>query len=184
MPTPQISRAARTRIQARLADVATGFNPYLVAAMADASLATPIGWKLPINFGAPSFNFFQADLTADELDETTNVTYPVITLFATGLVEQNLEKFRLFSGAVTFGLNVFLSWKSGRALPDFETAIDCVEEALLRTFNGSPVSAWATDDQLVYNGEISCQRSGLSKATENWYQALASRLTVEVHTNG
>ena len=185
MPTPQISRAARARIRQRLANVTTGFNPYLVAALADAGITAPAGWKLPIDFSSsPSLNFFEADLTADELDETSPITYPCMTLFALGATEGNLEKYKMFSGVVTFGLNIFCSWVSSRALPDFETVTDCVEEALYQTFNGSANPAWATDSVLVFNGELSCQRSGLSKNAENWFQTLACKLTCEVHANG
>src|SRR5881394_893370 len=135
MPVPKISRLARTRIVERLAHNSTGFNAYFNAAIQDAAIDLPLGWKLPINFEAGSRNFFQGGINAFDLDSTSISTYPVITLYSLGASEQNNEKFRLFSGVVTFGLTVFCSWKSAKALPDFETPMDCVEEALYRTFN-------------------------------------------------
>lgn len=183
MPTPRISRAARIAIVSRLSNVTTGFTPNLVSRLADAGITPPIGWKLPISYDAGSFNFFQGDLSAQDLDNTSTITYPAQTLFSTGAVNNNREKFHMFAGTCVFGLNTMCSWKSGKALPDFETVMDCVEEALFITFNSQNNQAWATDDQLSYNGDLSLQRTKLSKGAENFYQAMIGRLTIDVYTD-
>lgn len=183
MSWPRISRAARTAIVERLANVTTGFNPNLLAAFADAGITAPRGWKIPIDFVGSSFNFFQADITPQDLDDTTVSTYPAMTLYTKRSDNQNLEKARMYTGPVIVKINFFASWISSKALPDFETVGDCYEEALFQTFNNTSnpaVVAWAVGPSLSYNGDLSIERSKLSKDGENWFQDYMATLIVDV----
>lgn len=182
MSWPKISRAARTAVLERLANISTGFNANLALAMADADIEPPIGWKLPIDFDSDSFNFWQADLKPDDKDSTSESTYPSIALFTKRSSNENAEKFRLMAGPVNMVLRFHASWLSSKALPDFETTIDCVEEALYQTFNSDApdVVAWAVGPTILYNGDIAMIRSQLSKDGESWYQDLTASLVVEV----
>lgn len=184
MPNIQVSRACRTAIIFRMANVSNGFTPRLLAALSDAAIALPTGWRLPILFDNSGRNFFNADIDPGDLDSTSSITYPAMALYALRAVNQNKEKFRAFSGEVEFGLNFFATWINSRALPDFETVMDCVEEALIGTFNAELTIDWSVGNSLVYNGDISIARSRLSKDSANWFQTLASRLTLEVHAAG
>jgi hypothetical protein len=185
MPWSQISRGARTAVVERLANVSTGFNPNLALAMADADIEAPAGWKLPIVFEAPTFNFWQADIAPAELDPTSPVTYPSMALFSKRSANENADKFRLFAGPVNLTLCFFASWMSSKALPDFETIGDCVEEALVQTFNSDApdIVSWATGPNILYNGDIAISRSKLSRDTESWYQDYVANLVVEVFAN-
>lgn len=182
MAWPQISRVARTAVVARLSDNATGFNPNLVTAMADADVEAPIGWRLPIDFGEGSQNFFQGDLNPEDIDSTTGSTYPALTLFSQKSANVNDEKFRLFAGPVLIKIRFFASWTSGSSLPDFETIGDCVEESFYETFNdNSPaIVQWSTGPNTLYNGEMSIDRSRLIKGGENWSQQFLVSLQMEV----
>ncbi len=185
MSWPKISRAARTAVVERLGNVTNGFNPNLVSAMADAAIEVPSGWKLPIVFSPPTFNFWQADIAPAELDPTSISSYPSMALFSKRSANTNMDKFRLFAGPVNLTLCFFASWMSSKALPDFETIGDCVEEALVQTFNSDDpaVVAWATGPTILYNGDISIARSKLSRDTESWYQDYVANLVVEVFAN-
>lgn len=182
MPWPQISRAARTAVVQRLNTAGTGFNANLTLAMADAAIDTPVGWDLPIVFDSPSFNFWQADLNPTQIDSTSVSSYPSIALFTKRSANDNTEKFRLVAGPVNLILRFHGSWPNSKALPDFETTMDCVEEALYQTFNSDvpDVVSWATGPNILYNGDLAIVRSQLSKDGESWYQDLTASMVVEV----
>lgn len=185
MPNLQVSRACRNAVIDRISDANNGFTPRLIAALADASQDIPLGWKLPVVFDNSARNYISGDVAPEDLDSTSNVTYPFVSLFSLRAVNENQQKFQAFSGPVYLGLNVFLSWGASRLLPDFESIADCVEEAVIATFNSAQTIAWTYNrGGLVYNGDISCDRSRLSKDAENWFQTLAFKLTLEVHTAG
>lgn len=185
MPWPKISRGVRLAVVDRLSNVINGFTPNLLLAIADAGIAVPDGWTLPIDFGVESLNFFQADIDPHDLDDTTPTTFPAMTVYSDRSANTNDEKFRLFAGPVTIHVRMFVSWTSSAALPDFETIGDCVEEAFYQTFNSSDpaVVAWACTDQFAYNGELAFARGKLSQDGESWFQDYGVSIAVDAYAN-
>jgi hypothetical protein len=182
-----ISRAVRIATKNRLAHASTGFTPRLETELATASFVAPPNFVLPIQFDGSGYNFFEADINPQDLDETSEVRYPFLTLFTPRSRNQNLEKFSLFAGPVAIQINVFASWMNESALPDFETFGDCVESAMYGTFNDQALRDWANiasipgQANLVWNGNLAFERSRVIQAGENWLQSYSAQLAFEAH---
>lgn len=177
----RISRQVRNAALTRLSDVSTGFNPRLTLALADAGLVLPYGFVLPIDFSPASLNFFQADIVPADIDTTSASTYPAMVLFSNRSRDAKLEKFNLFAGPVFISIKFFVSWINSRLLPDFETFGDCVEEAMYGTFNDPALRDWGNALGVVWNGDISFERSRLTQDAKNWLQSYHIPLTFELH---
>lgn len=132
-----------------------------------------------IDFEDPkSRNFFQGYLHPDAIENSTVKSYPMAILYAVNSVNENLEKFREFSGRVALNLDIYLSWPSVRAIHDFETLGDAVEATLYRIFNDPEWADAYTD--FVYNGDINVVRRPLEQAGEHWRQGISARLVCQV----
>lgn len=182
-----ISRAVRQAVKNRLADDVSGFTPRLEMYLATESFLIPPNFVLPIQFDGSSYNFFEADLDTKYFDETTAITYPVLTLFSARSRNANLEKFSLFAGLVSVQINVFASWTNESADADFAVFGDCAETALYATFNDQSLRDWANQASIpgqvnvVWNGEMSFNRSRIVAAAENWQQTYSAVLDFEAH---
>ena len=178
----KITRVARAAAKDRLAHETSGFNPLLVASLADMSITTPAHWRLPIDFTNGSRNFFQADLSPEDFAASTAYTIPFVTLFAVSSATQNLAKFHAFAGPVTLGVNVYVTWPGSRALTEMESVCDAIEETVFGCFNAKAVAEWAleADARLVYNGDLAFQRSRIQRSADTWRQDLYGRLILDV----
>ena len=169
---PGISKLVRDAIRARLA-----------AAYEDTlgpiCLAYSISRPQAIVFDQPkSPNFFMGQLHPDMIEGSTVKSYPMAVLYTVSSANENLEKFREFSGRVTANLDIYLSWRSNHALHDHETLGDAVEQTLYRVFNDPE---WADAyDAFVYNGDLSVVRRPLEQAAQHWRQAISARLVCQV----
>lgn len=168
---PQISKAARDAVRARLADGTAGFNAQL-AAIAGAYGITP--FLVDVNR-----NLFESFVHPDAIEAASPVKGPVFCLYSMSSVNQNLNKFGLFSGVVTIGLDVHLSYSAGNTLKNADALADAVEDAMVRVFNAADW-AGAYTEPLAYNGEIALQRRPLEMAGQHWRQTLSFRLTFQV----
>jgi hypothetical protein len=164
---PAISKMVRDAVRARLA---AAYEETLGPICLEYGLNRPQA----IVFEPKSRNFFQAYLHPDAIENSTVKSYPMAILYTVGSANENLEKFREFSGRVTLNLDIYLSWPSARAISDFETLGDAVEATLYRVFNDPEWADAYTD--FVYNGDISIVRRPLEQAGENWRQAISARL--------
>ena len=171
----QISKKVRDAVRLKLSDSASGFNPVF------ASVAPTYGVNaFTVDFSERSPQFFQAFVHPDEIDESTPSKYPLMCLYTLRCVNRNEQKFSLFSGDVLIGIDVHLTWRNARVLPDFESLADAVEEAVITLFNDD---ALITPPSVAYNGGISLDRSTVTMAGEHWRKTLSFRLAFEVHTN-
>lgn len=170
----QISFRIRNQVKTRLAAVSDGFNVTL-AALASTYSITPFS----ITFGANSRNFFQGQINPRQLEETSSIKYPLMTLYSLRIDDDNEQKFQLFSGLVQIGIDVHVDWKSGNAIPDFELMGDAIEDAIVQIMNRTSNQAW--DFETVYNGNVSCTRYPLQLAAGSWRQTLRFGLKFEVH---
>lgn len=181
-----ITNAVTTQLIARLSDAANngadGWNAVYN------SLAP--GYGIPANMAidfagdtrASSKNFVLGDIDVTAWEETSAFNFPLMTLFGMRSINQNWQKFHLFSGDIDIGINVFLSWENTRVLLDFSPWADCVEEAMFtllnRARNANPADQdWS--EEVVYNGDLELKRSPIILAGESWRQLLAFKATFE-----
>ena len=167
---------AREAVLLRLADTTTGFNANLAA------VASAYGVQsFAIDWSDSSKNFFRGFLDPNEIDESTASRYPLVMLYSVASANRNFQKFTLFSGDVTLGLDFHITWRPTNALKDFEDLGDAIEDAVYATLNGTDFQAWGAP--LTYNGEASLSKQPLELAGEHWRQTLSFRLTFQVDTN-
>lgn len=178
MARTAISRLIRRMVFDRLADEDLGWNPLTTSANSEYDLDPPIGM---IDF-EKSDNFFFGSTNPLVLEQTASFDYPMICLYTHGAVNENLEKFHKFAGRIIIGLDVWLSWEKQNGFRDFETYGDAVEETIIEIINGFGPDGFGevTQDwgsKVVYNGGLSCSRTELSLAADNWLQGFQFRLT-------
>ena len=171
----QISKRVRDAVQWFLANPTTGFNQAIAATASDGSFNA-----FQINFGAKSKNFFLGQIDPLEIESTTPAQFPVMCLYVVGSANTNKQKFCLFSGEVTIGIDVMVSWKSSAGNIDFDTIPSAIEDAIYSVLNTADFGSWNIPSS--YNGIISIARGPIDKGAEHWIQTLSARLTVEVHT--
>lgn len=178
----KVTRVVRAAARARLADETTGFNPLYAAALADLGITTPANFRLPVDYGDTSRNFFMADIAPEDFSASTAYTWPFQTLFAISSINANRAKFHAFSGPVVMGVNTYITWPGTKALVEMEDVCDAVEDALYETFNAKAIAEWAleADHRLVYNGDFTFQRSAIKRSAESWRQDLYGKLTLDV----
>lgn len=181
-----ISRLARMELYKRLADPLIGLNPLLQAATSEFGLKyfSDGKMKLPIDFDLTTTRHLIFGSTSPLLQEgTTSFKYPYICLYNHGAVNENLQKFVKFAGKIVMGLDVWLSWVPSNGLTDFEIYGDIVEESIVEIVNGfgsdngAITQNWGPN--LVYNGGVSCSRTELQMAAQNWLQGLKFRVTFQ-----
>jgi hypothetical protein len=165
---PAISKMVRDAIRERLA---AAYETTLTKVCLEYGIKRPQA----IDFADPKArNFFQGYLHPDAIENSTVKSYPMAILYAVGSANENLEKFREFSGRITLNLDIYLSWPTIKAINDFETLGDAVEATLYRVFHDPEWADAYTD--FVYNGDLSVVRRPLEQAGENWRQAVSARV--------
>lgn len=171
---PAISKPVRDAIRDRLADPVQGFNARHAAAAGAAGVpAISIDWE------ATSKQFFQGYLSPEQIEETTAFRYPAFVLYTARAANQNRAKHHNFSGLVDAYLDVHLSQTAGKALPDFETALDTLEDVLFALFSSCEWTA-AYTKPLCFSGQIETQRLPVAMDGRNWRQTLRLRMIFNV----
>ena len=154
-----------------LADPSSGFNA-VMGSLCDTYNIEPF----TIDFGPASRNFFQGWYGPTVLDETSNVKYPVMCLYTVKSQNTNQEKFRLFSGSVMMGLDVYLTFRKSSAPQDTETLGDAVESTMYTVFDGDTAYG-----DVLYNGDLLIQKGPLQLGASNWIQLVSSKLTFDLN---
>ncbi len=167
-----VSKHIRDVVVNIMSDQSTGFNATLTA-VSDQYQIEPF----LIDFSSISKNFYQGWYSSKTLDITTAYKCPLMLLYTIKSQNQNLEKFRVFSGAALMGLDIYLSFKKSAAIPDTETLGDAVEATLYNLFNQESTAALYGD--VIFNGDISIQKGPLALADTNWLQLIQSRLSFD-----
>lgn len=169
---PTIGKRVRDVMQALLTDATYGLNAKLTARASDYGItdATPY----LINFNATGKHFWLGNLSAQQIIDTDDPVFPILTLYVNGATSQNLERPRLFAGSLTAGITIYLSEIRGNAPHDFETPCDLYEDAMTEVFNanGYPISAVFENEGIAYNGGMTIQRAAPQYGGENWIQAI------------
>lgn len=187
-----VGKAVVDEIQIKLSDDTSGLNATYngIAASYGVPADLAIDWVGGVK--KKSKNFVLANVNPDDWTGSGAFEYPLITLFTEGGVNQNDQKFHLYSGPVHVGMNVFLSWDEARLKLDrFEPTAWCMEDAITQVFNRArnafPVDQFwnATDNgDVAYNGNIMWQKSRVEQAAGFWRQALAFKFIFEINQRG
>jgi hypothetical protein len=185
MSLSPLSRLVRQAVATRLADPSIGWNARMAEAAALYDLKPQ---PKAIDFSSKSRQFIMGQINPVLMENTSSFTYPLIALYTHGVINKNYEKFHPFSGDCVLGLDVWWSWSPSNTLQDYETFTDSVEEVVLEIINGFGPSGLGESTQnwgplLVYNGGVTCSRTDLALASNNWLQALQFRITFGVETS-
>lgn len=178
-------------IVTRMANATYGFNPTYNSLAAGYGITGPnatmaIDWS---GTAGKSRNFVQADVDVSEWEESGVFTFPLVSLFSKGGVNENLQKYHQYSGPVKIGMNVFLSWREERLkINVFEPVAWCVEETVItvmnRARNAFPGDQEWGDGSIVYNGDLSFNKSKVARGGMFWWQQIAFEYLFEVHQVG
>lgn len=159
---------------------AQGFNKTL----ADVSVTYALE-PLAINWNPGGPQFFQANLTPDDLDESTPSKYPMVFMY--GVRSQNTHQSmgRTFSGQVELALIFWLTHKAssaGKAGSALEALCDAIEDTCNSLFtNGNWPALYGAASSVCL--PPSCARSSLEAEGEGWRQSLVFRLVFTLDKN-
>ncbi len=183
-----VTRTATDAVLTRLSmDDPDGFNGVYNVLASDYGVASDMGIIWTPDGGAASPNFARANVSPADWTHASAFKFPFVTLFGEYSVNNNAQKFHQFAGWVTVGFNVFLSWRAGRVLIDFEGTSACVEETVYTVLNRARNADPGDQDwgeTLAYNGDLSMTPSRLERGEEFWQQLLAFKMKFEVLQRG
>lgn len=133
-------------------------------------------YQINFNPSSTSFYFTRVDYSDLQRAGYANDT-PAMLVYTTGWTENNSGdrqalKFEMFSGVVTCNVDVYLPIKKSAVSTDSETLADATDEAIVNTLNTPSAAPHMSTGGLVYNGDISVQRSPVKFDGENWIQAM------------
>jgi hypothetical protein len=154
------------------------FNAKLLATVTDYPNLT----AFKLDFNAPlSKSFFYGRMDIGTIEAATPHSETVMTYFAMQSRNRNLEKSRIFSGAVAIGIDLWLSYPAGRANQDFEAMPEAVEHALYQVFNAPGNARYFNSSSCCYNGDLAVAIGPLLEGQgKNWRRMIAATLTFEV----
>lgn len=153
------------------------FNAALATAVTDYSGMIT---AFTIDFTSPnSPSFFTGRLGIDDIVGSTPRKHNLLTLFGIKSINKNLEKPRTFSGYVTSGIDVWISYLKGAATQDFEAMPEALENTFYSIFNNrANATYWGPN--VAFNGDIQVQCSEVIKDDLNWRRLITVTLTHEV----
>lgn len=167
---------------AKLSDPDEGWNPTANGILHGYGLKP----DMAIEFNSVR-NFFLGDVAVGDLEGTTAIKFPVMTLFASAIVNDAEEKPLLFSGTVIIGWNMILSWMPSKALRDFEIYSNAIAESMIWIVNrarpGYEDQKWDPSFSVAYLGNIAIRKSVIKRGedqAQNWYQQVSATLSFAV----
>lgn len=151
------AQRARAAIAGRLANNTNGFNAVLRACIAAADPATkdkPAPFA--IDFSNDSLNFLHGKYDIVRLFEGDEITLPAIAVYQAPVraagPRQSLVG-SMFSGNVSFGLDVHICSTEGQSQTVFDRLVSVVHDAIVSTFNQQGATEYGKH-QLVWGQEI------------------------------
>ena len=138
-----------------------------------------------VDWSDASQQFFLANVTPDNMEESDNVIYPMVTLHGVRSRNTHESMQRIFSGPVELALSFYLTTKTeeaGNAGSELEITCDAIEDAcnLLLTNGNWPQGYGATNAVCL---PPACERGPLEEAAEGWRQQIEFALRFTVDTN-
>lgn len=174
---PQISKYTRDAVKAQLAAETTGLNDRLAALWPTYGIAREDLWK--VDWSAESTNFLFGRLNPAAIEQSSVLTYPLVTIDTVRSQHTNRVKFATFSGGVQAVIDVHHSWSQASVLADFASFVDATEDAVISALNDQNAQYWPGN--LGWNGQVACQRGQLVMAGENWLQTASFLCNFELN---
>lgn len=140
-----------------------------------------------------SKNFVKANIRPDDWISTSSFEFPLLALFIKQSRNENLQKFMQFSGTVTAGIMVLLSFENARVVIDFDSIASCVEETIYTVMNRARISSPGDQDwnnlldgvgDVVYNGDVDVIRMPLARGDEMWGLPISASAEFQVDQKG
>jgi hypothetical protein len=167
-----ISKRVRDLVRARLQS-SDGLNAQFSSRFSDHGLTEPPS----IDWDVEARQFFQANLSFDDLVQNDSPVTPCVFLYVVGTDNTRQVKFRIFSGTVQVQVDVVIEVPATRAPELLEDYADLVEESLLHCFN-SPTWPETQSGPVSYNGEIQTERTAAATDSSlNWRQVISATVT-------
>lgn len=174
----EVSTVVRTRILDRLADSLSGWNAQAAAVAAGLGIDA-----LSIDFGATSQQFYQTYIAAEAIEVSAPKRYPLASLYVVRSENRQIHQDILFSGLVTAGFDVHITWPANHPPKAGELQADLVESTMIRLFNDSEWQG-AFEAPACFLGQIQISRTPVTVGSKNWRQTIQSRLTWQVDLLG
>jgi hypothetical protein len=167
---PSISRALRLAVTSQLSDASSGFNPNFTAALSTYSLdASTVNWS-GITWTSPSTNFLYGRVSPANIDESSGLEYPILTMDSSRSAHTNEVVSMTFAGPVQLLIDFHLSYVSDELLFDFASYADAAEDAMFATINNLSKQNYGAG--ILYNGRMACQRTPIVPGGNGWIQSL------------
>ena len=162
----QISKLIRDAIKSQAADPIFGFNPRF------ASVASAYGVdSFTIDFGPKSFNFIFGQVPPDLIEQSSVLTYPLMTIDTLTVRDTDLGRPATFAGQLDALIQLHVTWEESQAVPDFSSLPDACEDAVFAMMN-DPAHMFRTNN-VAYAGRMDMTRSPVIMAGENWRRTLS-----------
>jgi len=179
---PQVSYLVRQQVRKRLADNLTGFNYWLSQACLS---QVPQPDPYVIDFADGSSNFWQSNITAEELDATSTPADGTLCLLysvRSTTPGPTYQKFSIFGGVVQVAVDFEIARLEGFDPSDTEGLPDATVDAMYQTFNSQAYfNSWSSG--VIYNGTIEeGPRGPMRQSGSNWRQRIPFLISFELET--
>ena len=144
-----------------------------MAATAGAYGITPF----TIDWAAGSKQLFQGYLLPDQIELSQVIRYPACVIYTTVTQNQNLEKFRRFSGIVVLNLDFYVDFKTGIEVDQTDDIPDLIEDVVTSIINSPTLNL---PSNIHWNGGLECSREPVRLLQDGWFQRCPHLLTFEV----
>ena len=172
---PQISKYVRDALKAQLSLGTTGFNDRL-AAIAQTYGIDP--WA--VDWSADSTNFLFGRINPAQIEASSVLTYPLVTIDTVRSQNTNRVKFATFAGPIVVVIDVHHSWADESVIADFASFLDATEDAMIASLNDQDAQSWPGN--LLWNGQVATQRGPIVMAGLGWLQSLSFICNFELVT--
>lgn len=174
---PNISKYVREAVRTQLADATVGYNARLES-VAESYGIEDVKDKR-INFAKDSTNFLFGRISPDALEQSSVLTYPLMTIASVRCQNTNRVKFATFSGGVQVVIEVHHSWPDSAVIGDFDSEVDATEDVVIACLNAQNAQAWPPN--LGWNGQVAATRSGIRMGGYGWLMTIQFLCTFELN---
>jgi len=172
-----ISKTIRDAILAQLSAPGSGINDRMLLLAANYGQdAYAIDWS----DASPNFLFGRID--PDSIEESSVLTYPLVTIDTGAAVGQDIIYDSTFSGSVMALIDIHHSWPNESVLSDFASLVDMTEDAVISCLHDpNQQNIWSSfGNLLLAKGGITSQRGRITFGGENWRQSLRISCRMEL----
>jgi hypothetical protein len=168
-----IAKLVRDSLMTHLSAAGTGLNDRVAAlAAAYAQNAYAIDWS------STSTNFLFGRVSPTAIEQSSVLTFPLLTIDTVRSQDMRRIKFSTFSGPVMATIDVHHSWPDESVIADFASLVDMTEDAIIDCLNDQNSQAWPGG--VLWNGRVTSQRSPIITGSLGWIQSVQLLCPFEV----